>query len=150
MTAIVVHLELPQMFRFKILIKSKSEITGLKNKYCCVPPFIHFLIDRGRNVHTSVFTEMNIFRLNTKLKIKKKLRCFFFFSFFTLNGTHPSPEISFYFFPPWISFRIGRIPVVLHKCGPSSFSIQSFNNNWFQGRDLLSSSDADNDKILRG
>lgn len=24
---------------------------------------------------------------------------FFFFSFFTLNGTHPSPEISFLFFP---------------------------------------------------
>lgn len=126
MIAIVVHLELSLMFRFKILIKSKSEITGLKNKYCCVPPFIHFLIDRGRNVHTSVFTEMNIFRLNTKLKIKKKLRWFFFFfSFFTLNGTHPSPEISFLFFPPWISFRIGRIPVVLHKRGPSSFSIQS-------------------------
>lgn len=72
------------MFRFKILIKSKSEITGLKNKYCCVPPFIHFLIDRGRNVHTSVFTEMNIFRLNTKLKIKKKLR-WFFFSFLFLH-----------------------------------------------------------------
>lgn len=30
MIAIVVHLELPQMFKSKILIKSKSEITGLK------------------------------------------------------------------------------------------------------------------------
>lgn len=74
------------MFRFKILIKSKSEITGLKNKYCCVPPFIHFLIDRGRNVHTSVFTEMNnIFRLNTKIKnskLKKSWDGFFFLFFF--------------------------------------------------------------------
>lgn len=84
MIAIVVHLELPLMFKFKILIKSKSEITGLKNKYCCVPPFIHFLIDRGRTVHTNVFTEMNMFRLHTKLKIKKKLR-WFFFSFLFLH-----------------------------------------------------------------
>lgn len=92
MIAIVVHLELPLMFGFKILIKLKSEITGLKNKYCCVPPFIHFLVDRGRNVNVYRNEQHISFKLQTQsLKIE--------IVFLTMNATHPSPEISFLSFP---------------------------------------------------
>lgn len=38
MIAIVVHLELPLMFGFKILIKLKSEITGLKKNIVASRP----------------------------------------------------------------------------------------------------------------
>lgn len=67
-----------------------------------------------------------------------------------MNATHPSPEISFLSFPTngylleseeFLSFY--RNPVVHHSLFSLSITIGS-------GTDLLSSSDADNDKILRG
>lgn len=48
MIAIVVHLELPQMFKSKILIKSKSEITGLKKQTLLRSALYSFLDRPGK------------------------------------------------------------------------------------------------------
>lgn len=143
MIAIVVHLELPLMFGFKILIKLKSEITGLKNKYCCVPPFIHFLVDRGRNVHVYRNEQHISFKLQTQSL--KNWDCLFNNECYSPLARNKLFIFSHHGYllesEEFLSFY--RNPVVHHSLFSLSITIGS-------GTDLLSSSDADNDKILRG
>lgn len=143
MIAIVVHLELPLMFGFKILIKLKSEITGLKNKYCCVPPFIHFLVDRGRNVNVYRNEQHISFKLQTQSL--KNWDCLFNNECYSPLARNKLFIFSHHGYllesEEFLSFYIN--PVVHHSLFSLSITVGS-------GTDLLSSSDADNDKILRG
>lgn len=58
MIAIVVHLELPLMFKFKILMKLKSEITGLKKQILLRSALYSFLDRPGKKcTHIQVYLQ---------------------------------------------------------------------------------------------